>query len=128
MLLDNFYFIRSYEPTDYSLKALLEFDGAHSIFKGHFPEVPVVPGVCMMQIVKELFEKHSGKTVRLTKVPLMKFLSLINPIKNATVQIDLLYSKIDDSNFQITASLLNENIIYFKFKGVATVLDSTNKQ
>ncbi|HTE24283.1 hypothetical protein [Flavitalea sp.] len=128
MLLDNFYFIRSYEPADYSLKAVLEFDGAHSIFKGHFPAVPVVPGVCMMQIVKELFEKHSGKTARFTKVPLMKFLSLINPLKNATVKIDLLYSIIDENNFQLTASLLNENVVYFKFKGVATVIDSTNKQ
>jgi 3-hydroxyacyl-[acyl-carrier-protein] dehydratase len=128
MLLDNFYFIRSYEPTDYSLKALLEFDGTHSIFKGHFPAVPVVPGVCMMQIVKELFEKHSGKTVQLTKVPLMKFLSLINPLVTPTIQIDLLYSIIDDKSFQITASLLNENVVYFKFKGVATVVDLTNIQ
>jgi 3-hydroxyacyl-[acyl-carrier-protein] dehydratase len=127
MLLDNFYFLRSYEPADHSLKAVLEFDGAHSIFKGHFPAVPVVPGVCMMQIVKELFEMHSGKTVRLTKVPLMKFLSVINPLQNPTVQIHLQYSKIDDNNFQITASLLNENVVYFKFKGVAMVVDLTNK-
>lgn len=127
MLLDNFYFIRSYEPADLSLKAVLEFDNTHSIFKGHFPEVPVVPGVCMMQIVKELFEKHSGKTVRLTKVPLMKFLSLINPLQNATVQIDLQYSQVDDNNFLITASLLNENVVYFKFKGVAMVSDLMNK-
>ena len=128
MLLDNFYFIRSYEPTDHSLKALLEFDGEHSIFKGHFPAVPVVPGVCMMQIVKELFEKHSGKTVQLTKVPLMKFLSLINPLVTPTIQIDLLYAMIDDKSFQITASLFNENVVYFKFKGIATIVDLTHKQ
>jgi 3-hydroxyacyl-[acyl-carrier-protein] dehydratase len=123
MLLNNFYTIRSYEPAESSLKAVLEFDAAHAIFKGHFPGVPVVPGVCMMQIVKEMFEKHSGRTVRLTKVPLMKFLRLINPMQNAIVQIELVYSMIDDRGFQVTASLLNENVIYFKFKGVATMVD-----
>ena len=128
MLLDNFYSIRSYEPAAASLKAVLEFDPAHSIFKGHFPGVPVVPGVCMMQIVKEFFQKHSDTNVRFTKVSLMKFLSLINPTKNATVRIDLAYSVIDAGNFQLTASLLNEDVVYFKFKGVATVVDSAHHQ
>jgi 3-hydroxyacyl-[acyl-carrier-protein] dehydratase len=122
MLLDNFYTIRSYEAADASLKAVLEFDPAHAIFKGHFPEVPVVPGVCMMQIVKEMFEKHSAKSVRFKKVAQMKFLTLINPQQNSAVQADLSYTLIDEKSFQVTASLFNENVIYFKFKGVATVV------
>ncbi|RYY10152.1 MAG: 3-hydroxyacyl-ACP dehydratase [Chitinophagaceae bacterium] len=120
MLTDNFYSLRSYEPGDLSLKAMIEFDPAHPIFKGHFPTVPVVPGVCMMQIIKEFFEKHSGRTVRLTKVPLMKFLSLINPMETPMVLVALNYTKADDTSFQVTASLFNENVVYFKFKGVAT--------
>ena len=27
------------------------FNEAHDIFKGHFPSIPVVPGVCMMQAI-----------------------------------------------------------------------------
>jgi 3-hydroxyacyl-[acyl-carrier-protein] dehydratase len=122
MLLDNFYFIRSYDPADSSLKVTLEFIPAHPIFKGHFPAVPVVPGVCMMQIVRELFEKATSKTVRLTKVPLMKFLTLINPLQNPTVEMDLAYTTIDESNYQVTATILNKDVVYFKFKGIATVL------
>lgn len=121
MLLDNFYFFRSYEPADSSLNAILEFVPANPIFKGHFPSVPVVPGVCMMQIVKESFEKLTGKKVRLTKVPLMKFLTLINPLENKTVHMDLSYAPIDDRSFQVTANLFNESVVYFKFKGVATI-------
>ena len=120
MLVDDFYTIRSYEAAESSLKAVLEFNPAHAIFKGHFPGVPVVPGVCMMQIVKEMFEKHSQQTVRLSKVALMKFLRLINPLQNPTVRIELLYSSIDAESYQVTASLLDDGAVYFKFKGVAT--------
>jgi 3-hydroxyacyl-[acyl-carrier-protein] dehydratase len=122
MLLNNFYFIRQQEIGDRFVKARLEFDANHPIFRGHFPSVPVVPGVCMMQIVREVLETITGNNVRLTRVPVMKFLSLINPTLAPTVQLDLSYIDIADTGYQVTASLLNEAIIYFKFKGVATIV------
>ena len=117
ILVDNFYFIRDFEAGDRSAKALLEFDGGHSIFAGHFPTVPVVPGVCMMQIVKEFVEKLTGTKTNIHKVALMKFLTLINPRQVPVVRIDASYVETSDSSFQVTASLYNEGVVYFKFKG-----------
>lgn len=123
MLLNNFYFVREQEDGEGSVKARIEFDVNHSIFAGHFPSVPVVPGVCMMQIIREMVQKIIGSPVRLTKVPVMKFLSLINPKESPSVRLDISFLETPEKHLQVTASLFNEGIIYFKFKGVAAVLE-----
>ena len=40
----------------------LTLNAEHPIFKGHFPNNPVTPGVCMMQIVKNLTANHRSPT------------------------------------------------------------------
>lgn len=44
----------------------LTLNAEHPIFKGHFPNNPVTPGVCMMQIVKNLTEQITGHQLQLT--------------------------------------------------------------
>ncbi|MBS1934927.1 MAG: hydroxymyristoyl-ACP dehydratase, partial [Bacteroidetes bacterium] len=56
MLQGNFFTITSIAHENISVKAVLELNPAHDIFKGHFPETPVVPGVCMLQMLKEVME------------------------------------------------------------------------
>ena len=58
MLLKDFYSIEKLEKTDEGkYMASIFLNSAHAIFKGHFPGNPVTPGVCMMQIIKELTQK-----------------------------------------------------------------------
>ena len=57
MLLDNFYTILSSEqPDETSGTVLLELNPDHAIYQGHFPAHPVVPGVCLLQLIKESVE------------------------------------------------------------------------
>jgi 3-hydroxyacyl-[acyl-carrier-protein] dehydratase len=51
----------------------------HEIFKGHFPGNPVMPGVCMIQIIKELTEEVVGKKLFLSVSSNIKFMAIINP-------------------------------------------------
>ena len=79
MLLEkNFYTVQSFTNEEGIAKASISINAAHEIFKGHFPGQPVVPGVCMTQIVKELLEKAITKETRLLKADHLKFLSVIN--------------------------------------------------
>ena len=57
MLEHYLYDILSAEEGDFNIIILED----SPIFKGHFPEYPVVPGVCLMQIIKELAEKKTQK-------------------------------------------------------------------
>ena len=55
----------------------LTLNAEHSIFKGHFPNNPVTPGVCMMQIIKNLTEQITGHQLQLIQMLNVKFTALI---------------------------------------------------
>ena len=54
MLINDFYNCHDIEAHENEYGCRIVFNAAHDIFKGHFPGQPVVPGVCMMEMVKEL--------------------------------------------------------------------------
>jgi 3-hydroxymyristoyl/3-hydroxydecanoyl-(acyl carrier protein) dehydratase len=39
------------EPRDGGFRAVLKFDGNLSILPDHFPNLPILPGICMLQAV-----------------------------------------------------------------------------
>ena len=55
MLLGDFFEISDINNAENgSIEALIKINKDHAIFNGHFPEFPIVPGVCMIQMVKEI--------------------------------------------------------------------------
>jgi|ERR1022692_1041846 3-hydroxyacyl-[acyl-carrier-protein] dehydratase len=118
MLQGNFFTITAIQTEISSAKAVLKINPAHEIFAGHFPGTPVVPGVCMMQIVKEILEDVLAKDINLIKADHVKFLTVINPQKISSVQLDLKYTITDSQDIITMASLYNDGVVYFKFKGL----------
>ena len=101
-----------------AIQAIIKINPDHAIFRGHFPGQPVVPGVCMMQIVKELLEKSTGKSIRLHNGHDLKFLSVIDPGKNNLVNVEANYTVHPAGGIYVTARLFYHEITFFKFKGV----------
>ena len=97
----------------------ISLNSAHPIFKGHFPGQPVLPGVCMMQMVKEIAENQLSKKLRLQKAAELKFLSFIDPAAHSSIQMELVI-KLADEEVKIVAKLLNEDTTFFKFNGSFT--------
>jgi len=117
MLRDDFFTVLSIDTEGASVKAVLELNPDHAIFKGHFPDMPVVPGVCMMQMVKEIAEISVGETLMLSKADSMKFLSVIDPGVNKVVKIGVSY-KAKDAAIDVNASIATEERVCFKFRGI----------
>lgn len=55
------------------------------IYKAHFPEQPITPGVCIIQIASELLNVYFNRDISLSEVVNAKFLSVINPIETEEV-------------------------------------------
>lgn len=90
MLLKDFYKVEKLEKTDEGkYTAVVFLNKEHDIFKGHFPGNPVTPGVCMMQIIKELSQEILGSSLIMTSSSNVKFMALINPEINPTLKLDL---------------------------------------
>ncbi|HRV55514.1 MAG: 3-hydroxyacyl-ACP dehydratase [Flavobacteriaceae bacterium] len=88
-MLDNFYTLKSLSTEGNKTKALITINKDHEVFKGHFPGNPVTPGVCMMQIIKELTEDVVGEKLFMQASSNIKFMALINPEKNPDLVLDL---------------------------------------
>ena len=72
MLLNDFFTISDKVTSETEIWAELFINANHKIFEGHFPIQPVVPGVCMMQMVKEILEQVIGKETNLVQAADMK--------------------------------------------------------
>ncbi len=89
MLIEGLYSIATFEQNDGELDATILINAAHDVFKGHFPGNPVMPGVCMIQIVKELTEKAVGKNLFLSVSSNVKFMAIINPETNSSLKLNI---------------------------------------
>lgn len=89
-ILTDFYTLTSYEKAENgSFTANIHLNKDHDIFKGHFPGNPVTPGVCMMQIIKELTEEFTDTKLFLKTASNVKFMAIINPFETPDLKLQL---------------------------------------
>jgi 3-hydroxyacyl-[acyl-carrier-protein] dehydratase len=105
------------EESDNKMTAVIEINRDHDVFKGHFPENPILPGVCSIQILKEILTLKSGKAVILSKASSVKYLSFINPHVNAFINFDIEIKETEDKHLICNASIYFESITFCRFKG-----------
>jgi len=117
MLLNDFFYIRQLDTADSTIKASLSINKTHKIFGGHFPSIPIVPGVCMMQMMREVVEQHTNKKLLIRSGDNVKFLSVINPTENSEVDATIQYEETSEG-FKINATLFAGATIFFKLKAV----------
>ena len=77
----------------------IKLDPEHFIYKAHFPGEPITPGVCIMQIAKELLEEAVAEDLALSCVKNIKFLRIISP--NEVTEICYSLAKISREDDQI---------------------------
>jgi 3-hydroxyacyl-[acyl-carrier-protein] dehydratase len=116
MLLNDFFRISNTESSATEIWAELFINADHQIFEGHFPNQPVVPGVCMMQMIKEIVEHIIGKHTNLVEAADMKFLAVIDPGKNNLVQATIKYTIVGNGSLNIEASIYKDELVHFKCK------------
>jgi 3-hydroxyacyl-[acyl-carrier-protein] dehydratase len=121
MLKDTLYSIVSVTHLEGKVIAELQLDKGNEMFKGHFPDQPVLPGACMLQILKEVLESALNKKIRLKKADQMKFLSIVDPSVNDMLQLSASYS-INEEDIVVNATMSNVNGACFKFRGTFTNL------
>jgi len=117
MLEGAFFYIRMLDTADNTVRATLELNAAHAIFRGHFPGQPVVPGVCMMQMTKEIIERVLGRETRLVMAAQLKFLAVLTPGDSHPLLMELTLMPRDKGETGVEAQLLHGSICCFKFKG-----------
>jgi len=116
-LLHDFYSIASFSAQDQKVLASIVINKDHPVFAGHFPNRPVTPGVCMMQIIKELAEKWATHTLILKKARNVKFMAIINPEEHPNIQVTLDVEE-EDGLLSVKSITSFDDTVALKFSGV----------
>ncbi len=123
MLIPNLYTIKNTEKIDdHNFKVQIELNPNHDIFEGHFPNNPITPGVCMIQIIKELTEDLTSEKLFLSKVSNVKFMATINPFTHPILDLNLnIFS--DNNEVKVKNSSFFETTNALKFSAIFKTLE-----
>lgn len=114
----DFYALNNFSISETGkVQAEVGLNAAHAIFKGHFPDNPVVPGVCLIQISKEVLEKSLNTTTQLVQSSQVKFLAVVDPTVVSVLQVAV-DTKEQDGLISANAVISAGEKVFFKFKGV----------
>lgn len=116
MLLGDFFEIKQLEHSNENYLLQIELNIDHRIFNGHFPQKPVVPGVCQIRMLEEILEHVYKLHFTLKRANSVKFLKLIEPIffKDLSVQMRVENKHPD---YLVVCEYYNASNIFFKLKG-----------
>lgn len=122
MLLDHFYTILSSELSDSTTWTIqAELNSEHTVYQGHFPGHPVVPGVCLLQLIKECVENIRQQKLQYTQVSSCKFLSAINPIETPHIAVMLVLKETAESTLLLQAEGTVKNECFIKLKAALSL-------
>ncbi len=106
-----------FQSMEGGLSATIEMDASNGIFEGHFPGNPIVPGVCTVQMIKELLEHKLGHPLRMTHASNIKYLGFISPVATPVVIFNLKVQETSSQHFQCSATVSANEASLCSFKG-----------
>ncbi|MCK9616566.1 MAG: hypothetical protein M0R21_01885 [Lentimicrobiaceae bacterium] len=119
MLLNSFFTIaetisNNTHPDSFSVFATL--NPSHPVFKGHFPGNPVVPGVCLIEMAKEIFAQTMGQNLVLQQAANIKFLAVVNPEVHPFLKFNLNFTR-EINGFKVKCQIYWNETVCLKLDG-----------
>ena len=99
-----------------TFSAEIAFNAAHPVFAGHFPGKPIVPGVCLLEILAAVLSRITGKEMIIDEISNIKFLQVIDPVINPVILLDGSVSEEENGHFKVNAVYKKGDTIFAKFK------------
>jgi len=118
MLLNDLYTIEKLETEESKIKAEIRIDPSHKVFQGHFPTQPVLPGVCLIEMLKDIVKEALGKNCRLSEANNIKYLKVVDPTESPQLTFDLTVDELEDGLKVTAVSSVSDGSANFKFKGI----------
>lgn len=97
------------------IHATVILNAGHPIFKGHFPGHPVLPGVCMLEMITEITDHHLLLHTRISSAPMIKYLNMIDPNKDPLIHFEIQYET-GITNMLTHGKIYSDARIFMKFQ------------
>lgn len=107
ILKNSLYKITSSNPEEKSFNLELVLDCL--VYRAHFPEQPITPGVCIIQIASELLKELLQSDFELVSVLNAKFLAVINPLETNSIIYTFKKVVVDEDTETVKVSVIVSN-------------------
>lgn len=124
--------ICNYLKDIYSIKDLNQLEGSveykvlinpsHEVYKLHFPDHPVTPGACILEILKDLSEKFLKKNLSVETIKNIKYLDAIIPNDDLLLSINLKIKKQDQEKVHVLSSIAEGSKVLVKSSLIYTII------
>ena len=116
MTIKDLYTYDLIEHEDNAIEAVIYINENSTIYKGHFPQFAVTPGVCQVLMIKEILEEEFGSPMRLSAARSIKFTAIHEPGMVKEIRSKITY-KSDGDRFSVEGLLYKGETGYLKLKG-----------
>lgn len=110
ILLNDFYRIKERSCTADAISCKVELVGEHAIYKAHFPNSPVTPGACLLQMVTELLQQITPEPLRLVNAKRIKYKNVVKP--SVTLWFEISRAADDNGCYRVNANINGEDKVF----------------
>ncbi|MCC6599872.1 MAG: 3-hydroxyacyl-ACP dehydratase [Crocinitomicaceae bacterium] len=120
MFRNSLYSVSEKQGNGNELLLKVHINGHHEVFSGHFPGNPVLPGVCMIAMMREILEEYTGSRLMIREASNIKFLAVLNPFDHPEPEIFIQQEKIG-KEIRVKCNLDSGTTRFFSFSGTLII-------
>ena len=116
MLIKDFYYVENHTAeSDGSHVYSVRLNTQHPVYQGHFPEKPITPGVCNIQMIKECVENATAKHLTFTAIDRCRLTAMVTPDGSPMLNIKVQTDAADSS--KVSATIFYGETTYMTLSG-----------
>ncbi|MDR1346124.1 MAG: hypothetical protein LBK03_05435 [Bacteroidales bacterium] len=113
MFTNLLYSIVEQEDINNQWRCRVALNPQHVIFRVHFPQKAILPGICIIEICKELLSNKLNINLTLQEAKNVKFLHIIEPQYNSILDF-LFHTQLEAENLITTIIVRYNDVIFSK--------------
>jgi 3-hydroxyacyl-[acyl-carrier-protein] dehydratase len=118
-LLNDLYTIKSQSTSGSKAEFCVALNAENFIYQAHFPNNPITPGVCLIQMVKELVGAWQKDEYKINTLKNVKFTAPISPLEFPEIKFSLDLSQMADKS-EVKAVVSENEVIFAKLNMILT--------
>ena len=108
----DLYVIEQTVKDDNYFVSTIRLNASHPVYKGHFPGVPVTPGVCLLHMIRDCVSGVLHKKIRYKEISNCKFLAVVNPVEQERLSVSFSLNEV--YQLQVTAHAGDKPVLKLK--------------
>lgn len=114
---EGYYDTRDLAVKEGQLETKIRFNPAHPLFAGHFPGRPVVPGVCVFEIIREVLREATGMQASVQSIASVKYMRPLLPDGLFSHSLHLSWDPASGQQLSTDADIRSGDTVCVKIRG-----------